>query len=132
MGEQMFKIVRGERVPMTAAEIAKLEADQATAQAAQADAPKPEPVYKDLSAVEFMGLVKKAGGLSSEQFVDIMQGSAVAEIVELRIMLSMANNVVKRGDELVTEGLETLKNTDPAYLGDDNITAIMAAWPRLN
>lgn len=127
MADQMFKIVGGQRVPMTAAEIAKLEADQTAAQAVLADQPDPEPIYRDLSDVEFMGLVRKAAPLTPKQFVEIMQTSTVDEIVMLRIMISMNKAGISRDAELVEEGLQTLSVA--GYFDADGIARIMGAWP---
>ena len=73
-----------------------------------------DPVYRDLSDVEFMGLVRKAGPLTPAQFVEIMQTSTVDAVVMLRIMLSMNKAGIARDAELVGEGLQILT---------------MGAWP---
>jgi hypothetical protein len=127
MSEQLFKIVGGQPVPMTAAEIAKLEADQAEAQAAVATGPDPDPVYRDLSDVEFMSLVRQAGPLTPTQFVEIMQTSTIDEIVMLRIMIGMNKGGIGRSAAMVAEGLGILKAT--TYLTAEGIDRIMAAWP---
>jgi len=119
----LYKMVRGERVEMTAEEIQKHEADQA-----QGTEPvELDPVYRDLSDVEFMGLVRKAGPLTPAQFVEIMQTSTVDAVVMLRIMLSMNKAGIARDAELVGEGLQILTTVE--YLNEEGVDRIMGAWP---
>lgn len=123
----MFKLIGGKRVRMSAEEEQAFLAEQEKIRAEQEDAPESEPIYRDLSDFEFMGLVRKAGPLTAAQFVEIMQASTVDEIVMLRIMISMSKAAIGRGSELVTEGLQTLAAA--GYLDEDGIARIMGLWP---
>ncbi len=133
MSDPMFKMVAGQRVEMTASEVEKLLADQALAQSAQPTepAPEPEPIYKELTEVEYMTLVMAAGGLTPEQFVEIMETSTNAQVKMLRILLDRTRGLISRDMPIVAQGLGILQGTDPAYLTEEDVAAIMGAWPQV-
>ncbi|AUR01964.1 hypothetical protein [Phaeobacter inhibens] len=127
MSQKLFKLVGGERVPMTPAEIQTHMVAQEAAQQALENQPEPEPEYAALTNVQYMALVQKAAPLTAEQFVEIMDASSDPDVKMVRLLLTMNSEPIHRDASLVSDGLGQL--AAKGFLDEDGIARIKAAWP---
>ncbi|MFV1527609.1 hypothetical protein [Phaeobacter sp. JH209A] len=127
MSQQLFKLVGGERVPMTPAEIQNHMAAQEAAQQALENQPDPEPEFAALTNVQYMALVQKAAPLTSDQFVEIMETSADPDVKMVRLLLTMNSEPIHRDASLVSDGLAQL--AAKGFLDEAGIARIKDAWP---
>lgn len=89
--------------------------------------PEPEAQPAALSTVAFMTLMQVAGGITDEEFIEIMQTATDPKIVKLRIMLELQSTGITPDNDALVAGLNDLVTTN--YLTQEERSTVLAAWP---